>query len=447
MNLLRTAFAKRLYSEVKDLPIIDYHCHLSPEQIYNDAVFGNIGELWLAGDHYKWRLMRTYGINEALITGTAPMREKFDAFLLALASAVGNPQQAWCAMEAKTYFGITCPLIPENAEIIWNTANEVIAREQLRPTRIFNMMRVEYIATTDDPLSDLRYHKLLREEGRVTPKVTPSFRYDTMVNITNPDFRAYVTELSRAAGVEIKCFDDYLRAVDVRLNHFIKADCRFADFGLEHFPTSIATKEQAANVFTHAWGGDVVTNDEGFLGYMLVYLGRRFADYGIVSQLHMASLRNGNSIMYNKLGADTGFDSSADDFKIRNVQAVLDAIAVGGGNPKTVLYTLNSATYYPLATLAGSFRNVTVGIAWWFLDHERGIKEVLSNVAEVGHLSAMMGMLTDSRSFLSYVRHDYFRRVLCNYISEKTVDGYEDYSIALAKRLCYDNSLAAIQGI
>lgn len=447
VNLLKSRCASALYSKVKDLPIIDYHCHLSPKEIYEDKVFSNIGEMWLGGDHYKWRLMRAVGVDERFITGDAAAWEKFYEFAKVVGTAYGNPIRDWCALELSFFFGINTPLNEVTAKEIWDKANKAIVSQKLSPTKLIKMANVEYIATTDDPCDDLAYHDLIAKQSKIKAKVAPSFRIDSLISARDEAYSEYISKLSQASGVNVCDVSTFKEAIVKRLDYFVEKGCKFSDVGVEGFPKRIAKEQEADEVFKKLLAGEQVDDVafDGFCGYMYVFLARRYAERGIVMQLHLAVTRNSNSLMYKELGKDMGFDCVGDAFDVKYVRNIIDAINCEGGLPKTIIYTLNPTMYYPLVTLCGAFRNVTLGISWWFCDHKRGMYDTLKTISELGHINSLVGMLTDSRSFLSYTRHDYYRQIVCDFLGS-LMDGEDDvYAAEVAKALCYGNAKKLVE--
>lgn len=442
VNFITGERGREIYEAVKDLPVIDYHCHLSPKEIYEDKPFGNIGEMWLAGDHYKWRLMRAYGIDEKYITGDADYREKFNAFIEAVSTAYGNPVRDWVRLELSEYFGITLPLKKENADRIWELTEAKIREEKLSPVKLIERSNVEYIATTDDPADSLEYHGLIAAEGKVKAKVVPSFRVDRMIMIDAPDYTEYLKKLSAAADIEIRSLADYEEAVSRRLDFFVSMGCRFSDMGIPVFPDGTACREEAEKAFVKALGGKKVGLDElkAFLGYIIVKLAAEYKKRGMVMQMHVAVRRNNNSAMYKKLGADSGFDSVGDPISVNVLAAMFDEMEKADGLPETIIYTLNPTMYYGLITLIGSFRGIHLGIAWWFNDHKRGMTESFNALGELSHVNTMVGMLTDSRSFLSYVRHGYYRQIVAEYLAGYADESNMDDIKKTATDLCYGNA-------
>ncbi len=441
VNLLKSKFAEDLYKQVKDLPIIDYHCHLSPKEIYEDKVFDNIGEMWLAGDHYKWRLMRANGVEERFITGGSTWEEKFTKFIETVSTAYGNPIQDWVALELEMFFGITLPLKPENAQKIWEIANKKIKDESLSPRKLIKMANVEYIATTDDPIDSLEYHQKLKEDASFNVKVVPSFRVDNILLAQDKNYPVYMAQLSHASGVKIEDIDTLQKAIIARMNFFVSMGCKFSDVGIQGFPSTIAEYADANKTFKKLLRGEVVTNEEydGFLGYMYIFLGRAYSDRKMVMQLHLAVTRNSNSEMFEILGKDAGFDCVGEVIPIANIRNIIDKMNSQSSLPETIIYTLNPSMYYTLITMIGAFRRVHLGISWWFCDHKRGMYETLEKLTELSHINSMVGMLTDSRSFLSYVRHDYYRQIVCDFLGG-IIKEADDLAIGVAKGLCYENA-------
>lgn len=441
--MLHTDTARRLYALVQNLPIIDYHCHLSPEQIDADLPFDNIGEVWLAGDHYKWRLMRAAGIPERYITGDAGWHDKFIGYISALELAAGNPLYHWSQMELALYFDVRLPLAAENAEQIWMQANAAIADRKLSPCRLMQMAGVEYAATTDDPVDDLVYHRRMRTDGNLKCRITPSFRTDKVLQIRQGGYAGYIQKLGEVCGFQIKSLEQLQRALTDRLDFFVENGCRFTDVGIAAFPEVVGDEAGANAAFRKALAGDPVNDREyaAFLGWMYVFLAGAYKQRSLVMQWHLAAYRNANTLLYDLCGADAGGDCIGDcicaDWLIR----VLDAIHRSSGLPKTVLYTLNPAMAPQLCSIAGCFPEVLCGAAWWFCDHLRGIRAQICNIAEIGYLGSFLGMLTDSRSFLSYARHDYFRRIFCDVVGGWVENGEYDATAAqkLVRSVCYEN--------
>ena len=427
---------RKLYGQVKDLPIIDYHCHLSPREIYEDEPFSNVGQVMLGGDHYKWRVMRAAGIEEKRVTGSASWHDKFLAYAEALELAAGNPVAQWTRMELDAFFGVTEDLNRGSAERIWNACNAVIKREKMSPRKVMEKMRVQFVATTDDPADSLAYHIALADDPGMKTRVAPSYRPDAALNLQAPGYPAYIVRLSQAAGMEIKDLASLKQALCARLDFFKENGCRVTDIGLEAFPDKIGTDEEAEAALRTALAGGKPDDAlyRAFLGNLYVFLGREYAKRGLIMQLHVAVTRSANTKLLQTVGADVGGDTMG-TIDPKDLIRVLDAIEMAGGLPKTVLYAMNPSLTPAMSAIAGSFPGVIVGAAWWMLGHKRGIREVVEIISETGYIGSFLGMLTDSRSFFSYPRHDYFRRIFCSLVGE-WVEA-DEYPYEYAQRLVY----------
>ena len=446
--LLTTPAAERLYSAVRDLPIFDYHCHLVPEEIHSDRRFFNLTELWLAADHYKWRVMRQAGVPERLVTGDAPAREKFDAFAAALPEFVGNPVYHWAHLELKKYFGITLPLSPATADEIWNATERAMADGSFSARRLIECSGVRAVVTTDDPVDDLAFHEKLAAEN-LSFSVLPCFRPDKAINIEKDGFAEYIAALGKAVGRKINCVDDVVAALADRLDFFVAHGAPAADLSFKNF-AGRGDRAAAETALAKRLAGQTPDGREcGEYAFAVTEaLARLFRERGIVMQIHTGVLRNQNGKRFEAIGADCGIDSVGDALDIEAAGRLFDAIERDGGMPKTIVYTLNAPSYYPLATMLGNFAGDTrgklqLGAAWWFMDHRDGIREQLKTFASTGGLGYFNGMLTDSRSFVSYARHDYFRRILCSVLGEWAEAGEcpDDGSLVeTARNICYFNA-------
>lgn len=431
--LLFSESAKRIYDSVKNLPIIDYHCHLDQRMIKNDAGFADIGELWLKSDHYKWRAMRLCGVDESYITGNASYREKFLKYASIMPRLAGGPLYYWTHLELSFFFGITEPLNSESAQRIYERANEVL--KGMSVSDFLHLCRVEYIATTDDPCDDLADHGTYRG---VT--VAPTFRPDKVFDFDD----GYIERLSAVSGCKIDSFSSLCRALEQRLDYFVMHGCRISDHGFANFPKRCADREEAEGLF--ASRKSLAGDEKGALfGALLTALAVMYAKRGIVMQLHFSVLRNVNPAMFALCGADSGFDIASDVQSIKNVVGFFSHIP-DNERPKTILYTLNDNELKTLACLSGAFRDVKLGAAWWFNDTVEGIRRNLSVVAEYACIGTSYGMLTDSRSFSSYVRFDFFRRILSDYLGGLVERGEYPLSDALdiASDICYNNIKEAL---
>ncbi len=441
--LLKTKKARVIYDTVKNLPVIDYHCHLSPKEIYEDKPFDNIGEMWLGADHYKWRLMRTAGIDESYITGSASWKEKFIHYAGALEFAAGNPLYHWSHMELSMFFGIDESLTAESAGDIYERANKYIRDNLLSPRKLIEQSAVETLCTTDDITDSLSYHAKIKADASFKTRVIPSFRTDNLLLVRKRDYPDYIKKLSAAADTEITDLALLKSAVEKRLDFFVLNGCKFTDVGIPVFPDRVSDDERADAAFKAALGGQEISDADysGFVGNMYLFLAGLYKRKRLVMQWHTAVYRNANSRLYEALGADCGVDCVGNPVSGEALIKMLDAVNRSSGLPETVIYTLNPSNAEQIASVAGAFPNVRCGAAWWFCDHKRGIRQEMEIIAENGTLGVFLGMLTDSRSFLSYARHDYFRRILADMLADWTEAGEFDEKSAeeLAIRVSYKN--------
>ena len=429
--LLHTPTAIRLYHKIKDLPIIDYHCHLDQNKIKANDAFSDIGELWLAGDHYKWRAMRLCGVDEEFITGKASFHDKFLKYAEIVPQLIGNPLYYWTHLELKQIFGICEPLNAASAEQIYRQANEKLKTLSVR--KLLNFFNVEYIATTDDPCDDLNAHGVY---GKTT--VAPTFRPDKLYSLDG----GYLERLGNAAGIAIKTLDDFLRAISIRLDYFVAHGCKITDHGFERFPNNYIDYNGAVYLFNHC--KDLTEDEkEAFFGFLLVWLAKEYAKRNLTMQIHFAVVRNNNTEMFIKCGADSGFDLIGERQSVKPVIKFLNQFR-DNEHPKIILYTLNDSNLAEIAAVTGAFRNVRMGAAWWFNDTVQGIKRNLSTIAEYSALGTNLGMLTDSRSFSSYCRFDFFRRIVSDYVGGNVESGEYDECAAeqLLYNICYANAKA-----
>ena len=441
--LLESETARSLYAAAKDEPIFDYHCHLIPSEIAQNKQFNDLTEIWLGGDHYKWRQMRAMGIDEKLITGNAPNYEKFLAWARTVENLIGNPLYHWTHLELQRYFDIYEPLTEKSAPAIWEKANALLKTPELSVKGIFKKLNVYAVGTTDDPADSMEDHRAIAEGtspiGKIDTKVLPSFRPDKVLDLTAADFPEYISKLSQAGGITIKTTDDVLAALEKRLDFFISLGCRASDHALEYAPYTIINHNQTEKAFQKALKNKFISEEEadGYKTRMLVMLSELYAKRGIVMQLHLSVIRNVNSVYYLRTGINTGFDAVNDCRLTNNLASLLDLMNISdnitkeseNNLPKTILYSLNPKDYYPIASIMGGFQDAScagkmqLGSAWWFCDHRDGMEEQMRVLANLGMLPAFVGMLTDSRSFLSYPRHEYFRRIMCNLIGRWVENG------------------------
>ncbi len=449
--MLETEVAKKLYHDyAAKMPIIDYHCHLNPKEICEDRRFSSITEIMLGGDHYKWRAMRSNGIPEDYMTGDKSDFEKFEAFAKTLKYAVGNPLYHWTHLELQRFFGITEILNEKSARSIYDRANAMIASADFSAQRLIERSNVEIICTTDDPIDTLEYHIELQKQNKV--KVLPTFRPDKAVNCEQETFVPYMKDLSALVGKEFTDIDALLDALRERIEFFDSVGCRLSDHALAGVPYKKTNKEEANAAFLKALSGAELTEDEvnAFKTYMLLFFAAEYHKRGWTMQLHIGALRNNNSRMYKKLGPDTGFDSIDDKSIAAPLAALLNACEENEKLPKTILYTLNPKDNYVLGTMLGNFQSaeapskIQFGSGWWFNDQRDGMEQQMRALANLGLLGRFVGMLTDSRSFMSYPRHEYFRRILCNLIGKWVENGEypEDYEALgeIITGICYHNA-------
>ena len=455
--LLKTETAKVLYHEyASKMPIYDYHCHLNAKEIYEDRKFESITDLWLveghAGDHYKWRAMRNNGIEEKYITGDASKKEKFLKWAETIPYTVGNPLYHWTHLELKNYFGVEEVFSPKNAERIYDHMNKVLETKTVR--KIIEESNVYSLCTTDDPIDDLKWHKLLKEDKSFKVKVLPSFRPDKILNIDWDTFLPYVAKLNEVLGYEIKNLDDLEKGLRQRIEYFHEVGCRVADHSLEVVVYKDTTREQVDEVLQKALRGEKLSFDEAaiYRGYIIVFFGREYHAHGWVQQYHIKALRNNNSRMMKLVGPDTGFDSINDGNFAPQLSRILDTLESTAQLPKTIVYSLNPVDNELLATLIFCFAEegvpgkMQLGSAWWFLDQKDGMEKQIQALSNLGLLSRFVGMLTDSRSFLSYTRHEYFRRILCNKLGDLVENGEYPNDIEflgqIVEGICFNNAKA-----
>lgn len=452
--LLDSDTAIKLYHNyAKDMPICDYHCHLNPKEIYENKKVSNITELWLGGDHYKWRLMRSCGIEEQYCTGDANDKDKFLKFADCLQYAIGNPLYSWAHIELKRYFGISENLNSTNALEIYEKANEVIKISDFSPRALIKKSNVKIICTTDDPIDDLKYHILLKDVDDFDCKVLPSFRPDKALNIDSVGFSEYIEKLGNACGVQIKSYKDVVLCLKKRADYFNSIGCKVSDQAFEYMPFEIGSYNQVELAFNKAMNGEKLSKFEidAYKTAIMLELGKKYASLGWTMELHIGVIRNNNTRMYNKIGVDTGFDSVGDCSIAKNLSRFLDALDVSDELPKTILFNLNDKDNIVLATMLGNFQNSSAesklqfGPAWWFLDNFDGIVNQIKYLANLGVLGKFVGMETDSRSFTSYARHEYFRRILCNQIGQWVENGLyandENMLSQIISGISYNNAI------
>ena len=453
--LLTTPAARKLYHDfAEQMPIFDYHCHLSPREIAENIKFRNIGHLFLGGDHYKWRAMATYGIDDAAIRGEGSDYDKFMAYAAAMPYMIGNPLYHWTHLELKRVFGIDEPLSAKTAQNVWDKANAMLATDDFRAKRLIEKFNVKLICTTDDPIDSLEYHDAIAADPDFKVKVLPAFRPDKAINVSRAGFAEYINKLGEVTGVCIKTTADVINALEKRVEYFHNHGARISDHGLDTLAYADVDIAHADAALSAALSGEAVCAQcaEHYKTAILVALGGMYARRGWVQQYHMNALRNNNTAMFEKHGPDTGFDSVNDAPVAEKLSRLLDAQECQGLLPKTILYSLNARDNYVLASMAGNFQTQTgvagkvqFGSAWWFCDQKDGMIDQMKTLASVGLLSTFVGMLTDSRSFVSYPRHEYFRRILCEIIGEWVENGEypDDWDTLgeIVRGICYNNAV------
>ena len=452
--LLDTDMAKKLFHEyAEDMPICDYHCHLSPKEIYENQSPENISQLWLSGDHYKWRAMRSCGVEEKYCTGDATPREKFEKFAYTLQYCIGNPLYHWAHIELQRYFGIDTPLNAKTADEIYDRANKAIAEGDFRPQSLIMRSNVKIVCTTDDPVDDLKYHKLLKDVDGFDCKVLPSFRPDKALNAHLDGFADYIKILGDAAGVEIKSYKDVIKALLARADYFNEVGCKVSDQAFDYPPYSPADDSDIEAVFQKAMNGEKITMQEcdKYRTPVLLAIGKKYKQLGWAMEIHIGAMRNNNTLMFEKLGADTGFDSVGDCEVAAPLSRFLDALNKEDNLPKTILFNLNDKDNTVLGTMLGNFQSadaeskIQFGPAWWFLDTMDGMINQMKTLGNLGVLGKFVGMETDSRSFTSYGRHEYFRRIMCSLIGRWVEDGWYACDMDILKEIvcgiCYNNAI------
>ncbi len=453
--LLDSDLAKKLYNEhAKKMPIFDFHCHLVPEQIATDYHFKSITEAWLGangyGDHYKWRLLREMGVEEDYITGNKSDWEKFEKYAECMPYFIGNPIYEWTHLELKTYFGITKPLSKATAKEIYDECNEKL--KTLSARKMMELNNVATVYTTDDPVDDLHWHEMMAKDTTLKTKVFPAWRPDKAINIERATFLPWFNKLEEVTGKKITDLKGFLEALDERLKFFVDHGCTASDHALDVLHFKKASYEEADAVFKKGLKGEEISFEEQdiYKGYLMLHLGRQYHKYNMVQEYHIGALRDNSKRNYAKMGADTGFDAVEDKDFAEKLSALLNALDETDELPKTVLFTLNEKDYIVLATLKNCFQGgmkgkIQLGTAWWFNDHFDGMEAQMKKLSADGLISCFIGMLTDSRSFLSYPRHDYFRREMCNFLANLVLAGRypldEETLGKIVEDISYNNAL------
>ena len=454
--LLDTDVAKELYEKYADMskiPVIDYHCHINPQEIFEDRKFENIAQVWLGGDHYKWRQMRTNGVDEKYITGDATDREKFQKWAETLPKLIGNPLYHWSHLELRYYFGYKGHLNGDTAEEVWNLCNEKLNSDDFTVRNIIKKSNVKLICTTDDPIDSLEWHKKIKEDNSFDVQVLPAWRPDMANNIEKPDFAKYMQKLSDVSGVEIKDFTSLKQAICKRLDYFSSNGCSVSDHGLDYVMFAPATDDVIEGILKKGLNGEKVTDIEvsQYKTAFMLFVAKEYSKRNWVMQLHYGCKRNNNAFMYEKIGPDTGYDCINNYTPAAQLADYLNALAATDEVPKTIVYSLNPNDDAVIGTIIGCFQGdgiknkIQQGSAWWFNDNYNGMVNQMKSLANLSALGNFIGMLTDSRSFLSYTRHDYFRRILCQLVGGWVENGeypYDEKTLSeIIKGISYNNAV------
>ena len=452
--LLQSEVAKKLYHEyAEQVPVLDYHCHLEPREIAEDIRFKNMTELWLGADHYKWRVMRSHGIDEKYITGDASDEEKFHAFARALPKCIGNPMYHWCHLELQRYFGIYETLSEKNWKEIYDSCNEMLQKPEMSARNLIRMSNVTLVCTTDDPADDLHYHEQIAADREFGVKVLPAWRPDLAMCPEKEEYAAYMERLSAVSGVEIVDFTTLKQALVKRLDYFAERGCCISDHGLDYAEFRPVSGEDMERLVRRSLAGESLTREEllSFKTMMMLFLGAEYKKRNWAMQLHYGAKRENNELIYRSAGANAGIDCINPEGFAADVADFMNALNRDGNLPRTIIYSLNPADNALIGTMIGCFQGdgirgkIQQGAAWWFNDHKYGMEEHMKSLASLSLLGNFIGMLSDSRSFISYPRHEYFRRILCNYIGGLVENGEypEDYELLgeLVRDISYYNAV------
>jgi len=452
--LLSNATAKKLYHNCAEKkPVVDYHCHINPKEIYEDRKFENITQVWLGGDHYKWRQMRTNGIEEKYITGNATDREKFQKWAETLEKAIGNPLYHWSHLELQAYFGYTGVLNGKTAQKVWDLCNKKLQQKSMSVRGIIKQSNVKLICTTDDPVDSLEWHKKLQADKTFDVKVIPAWRPDKAMNIEKPTFPAYIEQLSKVSEIKIDSFDALKKAFEKRLDFFVSMGCRATDHALEYIMYKPASEKEINEILQKRLSGKAVTKEEElkYKTAFMLFAGRQYHKRDLVMELHYGCKRDNNTAAFDKMGPDTGYDCINNFAPSSEMADFLNALNATDELPSTIIFSLNPNDNASIDSILGCFQGSSAaakiqhGAAWWFNDHKTGMVEQMTSLANLGLLSNFVGMLTDSRSFLSYTRHAYFRRILCNLIGTWVENGEYPADMQALKKIVgdisYDNAV------
>ena len=452
--LLTTETAKKLYHEYAEvMPIVDYHCHINPQEIYEDRKFENITQVWLGADHYKWRQMRSNGVDEKYITGDASDREKFQKWAETLEMAIGNPLYHWSHLELQRYFGYDGVLNGETAELVWQVCNEKLAQDDMSARNLIRRSNVTLLCTTDDPIDSLEWHKKLAEDNSFDVQVLPAWRPDKAMYLEKPDWTEYLAKLSDVSGVQVNSFATLIAALKNRIEFFAAMGCTVSDHGMAYVMYAPASEEDVETIFAKRYSGEILTETEEakFKTAFMVAMGKEYHKRNWVMQLHYGVKRDNSQRVFRAVGPDTGVDCISNYTPSAQLADFLNALDITDELPKTIIYSLNPIDNAAIGTIIGCFQNssavgkIQQGSAWWFNDHKPGMQEQMTSLASLGLLGNFIGMLTDSRSFLSYTRHEYFRRIMCQLIGGWVENGEypADYKTLekIVKGISYNNAI------
>ncbi|MDD6074917.1 MAG: glucuronate isomerase [Clostridium sp.] len=454
--LLSTETAKKLYNnyaDMKKIPVLDYHCHINPQEICEDRQFDNIAQVWLGGDHYKWRQMRTNGVDEKYITGDASDREKFQKWAETLPKLIGNPLYHWSHLELRYYFGYEGNLNGDTAQEVWDLCNAKLRSPEFSVRNLIKMSNVTLVCTTDDPVDTLEYHQKLKADDSFDVQVLPAWRPDKAMNIEKPEFTAYIEKLSEVSGVKVADLESLHAALEKRLDYFAANGCSVSDHGLEYVMYAPASDETIDGILKKRLAGETLTAEEckQYKTAYMLFLARQYSKRNWVMQLHYGCKRDNNAFMYKKLGPDTGYDCINNYAPAAELADFLNELSATDEIPKTIIYSLNPNDDATIGTIIGCFQGggvknkIQQGSAWWFNDHFTGMTNQMKSLANLSALGNFVGMLTDSRSFLSYTRHDYFRRILCELVGNWVENGEspddEKLLAEIIKGISYNNAV------
>lgn len=451
--LLSTDMAKTIYHDyAENMPILDYHCHINPQEIYEDRKFENITQVWLGGDHYKWRQMRSNGVDEKYITGDGTDREKFQAWAETMPKLIGNPLYHWSHLELRRYFGYEGYLNGDTAEEVWNLCNAKLQEDSMTVRNLIKQSNVTLICTTDDPVDSLEWHKKLAEDTTFDVQVLPAWRPDKAMNVEKPTFAAYMDQLSKVSGVEVKDFASLKEALKNRMDFFTSMKCCVSDHALEYVMYVPATEDEVNAIIAKGLKGEAISREEElkYKTEFMLFVAKEYTKRNWVMQLHYGCKRDNNAYMFDKLGADTGYDCINNYAPSAQMADFLNALSATNDIPKTIIYSLNPNDNASIGTIIGCFQEkfpgkIQQGSAWWFNDHKVGMIDQMVSLANLGCLGNFIGMLTDSRSFLSYTRHEYFRRVLCALVGGWVENGEYPADMksleSIVKGISYNNAV------